>query len=78
MEEVSPSNAFIGDFLRLELIFRSGEREKLIENIKGFFRKMAETTGTLWENETSNASCNHGFASHVLYWMDGLGMIKDA
>lgn len=77
-KEVSPSNAFIGDFLRLELIFRSGEREKLIENIKGFFRKMAETTGTLWENETSNASCNHGFASHVLYWMDGLGMIKDA
>ena len=23
--------------------------------------KPAETTGTLWENETSNASCNHGY-----------------
>lgn len=76
-KNVYPSNAFIGDYLRLELIFLSGNNEKLIENIKGFFTKMARTTGTLWENETSNASCNHGFASHVIYWMDKLGMVGD-
>ncbi len=69
------SNAFIGNYLRLELLYLHGEHEKLVENIRGFFIKMAKLTGTLWENETPTASCNHGFASHVLYWMDGLGMI---
>ena len=70
------SNAFIGNYLRLELLYLYGEHEKLIENIRGFFIKMAKLTGTLWENETPTASCNHGFASHVLYWMNGLGMIS--
>ncbi|MBQ0009894.1 MAG: hypothetical protein KBS76_02175, partial [Ruminococcus sp.] len=74
--EVYPANAFIGNYLRLELLWRYGEHEKLIENIKGYFVKMAEQTGTLWENEMDSASCNHGFASHVLYWMDGLGLIQ--
>lgn len=69
------SNAFIGNYLRLELLYCHGEHEKLLENIRGYFIKMARLTGTLWENETPTASCNHGFASHVLYWMDGLGMI---
>ena len=69
------SNAFIGNYLRLDLLYRYGEHEKLVDNIRGFFIKMATLTGTLWENETPTASCNHGFASHVLYWMDGLGMI---
>jgi alpha-L-rhamnosidase len=37
---------------------------------------MAERTGTLWENTSPHASCNHGFASyigHVLY-RDVLGI----
>lgn len=76
-KNVYPSNAFIGDYLRLELIYLSGDYDKLTADIKSFFTKMAETTGTLWENETSNASCNHGFASHVLYWMDKLDMVKN-
>ena len=59
------------------MIYLFGDYDKLTADIKSFFTKMAETTGTLWENETSNASCNHGFASHVLYWMDKLGMIKN-
>ncbi len=74
-KNVYPSNAFIGNYLRLELLYRYGEYEKLTENIKGYFSKMAEFTGTLWENDTPNASCNHGFASHVIYWMDGMGML---
>ncbi len=73
--EIYASNAFIGNYLRLELLYLHHEYEKLTENIRGFFVKMAELTGTLWENETPTASCNHGFASHVLYWMDGMGMI---
>ena len=76
-KEIYPSNAFIGNYLRLELLDRYGEKEKLIENIRGFFTKMADLTGTLWENDSTTASCNHGFASHVLYWMDRMGMISD-
>ena len=75
-KNIYPSNAFVGNYLRLELLYRFGEHEKLVENILGFFTKMADLTGTLWENESTSASCNHGFASHVTYWMDGLGMIE--
>lgn len=67
---IYPSNAFIGYYLRLELLSLAGEREKLLENIEGFFSYMAETTGTLWENKTATASCNHGFASHVIVWLN--------
>lgn len=69
-KNIYPSNAFIGYYLRLELLSLAGEREKLLENIEGFFNYMAETTGTLWENKTATASCNHGFASHVIVWLN--------
>jgi hypothetical protein len=36
---------------------------------------MADTTGTLWELVASQASCNHGFASHVIHWMNSLGLL---
>ena len=39
---------------------------------------MADLTGTLWENDGAYASCNHGFASHVIYWMDKLGLLTRA
>ena len=75
-KHIYPANAFIGNYLRLELLCRFGEHEKLIENIRGFFLKMANLTGTLWENDSPTASCNHGFASHVIYWMDKMGLIS--
>ena len=75
-KSVYPSNTFIGNYLRLELLYTYGEHKKLMENIVGYFAKMAKITGTLWENENPNASCNHGFASHVLYWLDGMGYIE--
>jgi hypothetical protein len=74
-ENIYPANAFIGNYLRLEILCRYGENEKLLENIRGYFLKMAELTGTLWENDTPTASCNHGFASHVVYWLDKLGLL---
>lgn len=74
-EKIYPSNAFIGFYLRLELLYIYGEHDKLVCNIKDYFYKMACATGTLWENDTPHASCNHGFASHILYWLDKLGMI---
>ena len=47
----------------------------MLEDIRGFFLPMAEKTGTLWENMTPTASCNHGFASHVLVWLDRAGYV---
>lgn len=68
--EIYPANAFIGNYLRLEILMNYGLYDKVLENIEGYFLYMAETTGTLWENMTYNGSCNHGFASHILYWLD--------
>lgn len=75
--EIYFANAFIGNYLRLDLISMYGDKDDLLRNIEGYFYYMAEKTGTLWENDSDYASCNHGFASHVLYWFDKLGMLKD-
>ena len=69
-KNIYPANAFIGNYLRLDILSNAGEDEKLLENIEGYFTYMADATGTLWENVTSTASCNHGFASHVIVWLD--------
>ena len=74
--EIHFANAFIGNYLRLELLARYGYTDMLERNIRDYFTYMAEQTGTLWEYEQDNKSCNHGFASHVLYWMDLLGYIE--
>ena len=70
--EIYPSNAFIGNYLRLDFMMRIGEYEKARKNIIGYFGYMAERTGTLWENIGTTASCNHGFASYVVTWLDKL------
>lgn len=66
---VGISNAFVGNYLRLELLLRYGDEEQVLADIKGFFTHMARTTGTLWEHQNAGASCNHGFASHVIVWL---------
>lgn len=68
--DVPVSNAFIGNYLRLFILFEDGEYDKLLREIESFFLPMAEKTGTLWENMTDYASCCHGFASHVAYWLN--------
>jgi len=72
--DVPVANAFIGNYLRLEILAREGYTKDVIDNINGFFTKMADLTGTLWENMSTNASCNHCFASHIAHVMyrDGL------
>lgn len=62
---VHPSNAFIGNYLRLMLLAQEERTPQLLEEIKGYFGYMAERTGTLWEHVGTTASCNHGFASYV-------------
>lgn len=63
--EIWPSNAFIGNYLRLELLRQEGLYEQLLKECTGYFHYMAQRTGTLWENTSEYASCNHGFASYA-------------
>jgi len=69
-KEIYPANAFIGYYLRLDLLAKENEKEKVLKDIEGFFYGMAEKTGTLWEHNKPTASCNHGFASHVIVWLN--------
>ncbi len=69
---VAFANAFIGNYLRIELLYKDGQYQEVIDSIKGYFLTMAEQTGTLWEHDSPSASCNHGFASHVIYWLAGI------
>ena len=63
--DVAFANAFIGNYLRLELLSRAGLSAQILRESKGYFKKMADLTGTLWEMDSPKASCCHGFASHV-------------
>jgi alpha-L-rhamnosidase len=65
--EIHPSNAFIGNYLRLDTLVHYGLYEQTMEEMKGYFEHMADTTGTLWEHDDTQASCNHGFASYYAY-----------
>ncbi len=63
--QIAFANSFIGNYLRLDLLLRYGRKEKLLDEIRGYFLYMADKTGTLWENDSDFASCNHGFASYI-------------
>jgi alpha-L-rhamnosidase len=65
--EVHPANAFVGNYLRLELLSRYGYPAQIKKELADFYLYMADQTGTLWENVGSSASCDHGFASHVAH-----------
>ena len=67
---VWPSNAFIGNYLRLELLRLAGLRDQVRREIGGYFDKMADLTGTLWEHDNTTASCCHGFASYVMLLLE--------
>ncbi len=77
--DVHKANAFIGNFLRMELLSRYGFTRQLIREAKDFFLGMARRTGTFWENMNDRASLNHGFASHVAHMLyrDALGVTAD-
>ena len=76
--EIPPSNAFMGNVMRIELLSRSGLTDQLVEESKVFFLPMAELTGTFWENMGNEASMNHAFGSHVIVHLfrDVLGLYR--
>jgi alpha-L-rhamnosidase len=73
---VKPANAFVGDVLRLEILSRCGLSQQLLDESVDYLLYMADRTGTLWENDSTVASCNHGFASHIIknLYRDVLGV----
>ncbi len=76
--EVCMANSFVGNMLRVELLSRHGLCQQILDESIAFLLYMAERTGTLWENVHSHASCNHGFASHIVHtlYRDVLGLYR--
>jgi alpha-L-rhamnosidase len=74
--KIHPANAFVGNYLRSELLSRYGHPAQIKKELVDFYLYMADQTGTLWENVGASASCNHGFASHVAHslYRDVLGV----
>ena len=66
MPEIMEVNAFIGAYLRLETLIKMKEYTLLLADVKGFFGKMEEYTGTLWEFRDFKGSLDHGFASYAI------------
>ena len=67
--ELHPANAFIGNALRLDLLYREGRWEQLKRECKAYFLYMAQESGTLWEHREASSSCDHGFASVAALWL---------
>jgi alpha-L-rhamnosidase len=74
--EIHPANSFVGNVLRTEMLSQWGLTQQLLDESVAYYLYMAQRTGTLWENITPEASCNHGFASHVVHllYRDVLGL----
>ncbi|MCQ2770605.1 MAG: hypothetical protein MJ236_02265, partial [Clostridia bacterium] len=59
-------NAFIGLYLRMDLLDKLGWTDILVNDINEFFLHMVDITGTLWEYRDMNiGSLDHGFASYI-------------
>lgn len=69
LPEVGTSNVLYGLYMRIDLLMRAGEKEKVFQECLKLFMPMVERTGTLWEHNGIGASCNHGFASYALKWI---------
>ena len=67
--EIHPVNAFIGAYLRLEVLMKFRQYDLLLSDITGFFGHMGSATGTLWEYRQPKGSRDHGFASFALVAM---------
>ncbi len=67
---VYPSNAIVGNYLRLEILIDQGYYEQVLQECRDFFLGMARLTGTLWEHSMLSCSLNHGFASMAAVYID--------
>ncbi len=65
MSYIVPVNAFIGAYLRIEVLLRYKKYKLLLSDICDMFGSMGNYTGTLWENRQFEGSYDHGFASYA-------------
>ncbi len=74
--DVCLANSFVGNMLRMELLSAAGRSQQILDESVAYLLYMADRTGTLWENDTAVASCDHGFASHIVHtlYRDVLGL----
>lgn len=74
--QIWPANAFIGNYLRLEILSGAKRAQQILDETREHFYYMAVKSGTLWEHTGDYASCNHGFASHIVhcFYRDILGV----
>jgi hypothetical protein len=64
--EIVEINAFIGAYLRLEMLLKLKRYDLVLRDVKGLFGNMGQVTGTLWEYRQPTGSRDHGFASYAL------------
>ena len=69
MPNVGVPNVMYGLYMRIDLLMRDNERQKIFDECIRLFEPMANRTGTLWEHNGISASCNHGFASYAAKWL---------
>lgn len=78
--DIAPPNAFIGIYMRLDLLCRDKLIDKLFAECIDYFYPMAVRTGALWEHnvvpsavahdtDDYTVSCDHGFASYAATWI---------
>lgn len=60
-----PANAFIGLYLRMNVLLQLDDAALMRRDLIGFFGGMSALTGTLWEYKTPHNSLDHGFASYA-------------
>ena len=68
--EIAFADAFIGNYLRLVVLLKLKQFDKIIYDVQSYFYKMANLTGTFWEADDFEKaklgwSLNHGFTSFV-------------
>ncbi len=68
--EVHMANSFIGNMVRMELLSQQGHGQQILDESVAYLLYMAERTGTLWEHDGTQASCDHGFASHIVHTLN--------
>ena len=76
--DIPPSNAFMGNLMRQDLLSRAGLTDQLAREAIDNLLYMAELSGTLWENTSDEASMDHAFESHIVtaLYRDILGLYQ--
>ncbi len=76
--DIPPSNAFMGNVMRQDILSRAGLTEQVAHEAIESLLYMANISGTMWENSSNEASMDHAFEAHIVttLYRDILGLYK--